>query len=480
MVISALPDTHLGTHTRSDMAVLCHVRFADRSRQTDLAVALPGLPWITLHRLTSFPLLLILLICVSIPAEFRSELGQSLRAIPAIPILLCVFVVIQLYFNRPFPPEISNSIQKFIVAQTTWTAMYFASAYIFLRPESNQALGHSCLWAMGLFVSLIAIWEFLIGHLPWRDHIPDFLKIQDETVQRILAGSMRAGTTRYRSQATFSTPLGLAEYIALTLPFVLHFARACFSQRIRLAAICSVPLLLLGCYLTDAKLRMVGCLLGILLYLFAAALQNWRQNKESLVAASILFSYPAGLGLVFAALIFLHRLQVIVFGSDGSHANSTNARIEQYTIGLQKFLEQPFGYGIGMAGATLGFGRDLGGMITIDTYYLSVLLEYGVAGFIVYYGMFAIAIYEGGKRGVLKVSQIEDKNFLLPIVISLIVFVIIKSVFSQQDNHPVIFMMLRSVDGARYFAAESSCGQRRERSRSSPPKSESVATCGEN
>ena len=81
-------------------------------------------------------------------------------------------------------------------------------------------------------------------------------------------------------------------------------------------------------------------------------------------------------------------------------------------------------------------------MITIDTYYLSVLLEYGIAGFIVFYGMFAIAIYEAGRRSLFARSENEDKSFLLPITVSLIVFIVIKSVFSQQDNHPVIFMML--------------------------------------
>jgi hypothetical protein len=142
-----------------------------------------------------------------------------------------------------------------------------------------------------------------------------------------------------------------------------------------------------------------------------------------------------------AAVLFVQRLRVLILGGS-AHGASTDARVAQYTIGLQKFLEWPFGYGIGMGGQTLGFGRDLGGMLTIDTYYLSVLLEYGIAGFIVYYGMFAIAIYEGGKRSFFSPIIGKDRSFLLPITISLATFMVIKSVFSQQDNHPVVFMML--------------------------------------
>src|SRR6185437_1016265 len=136
------------------------------------------------------------------------------------------------------------------VAQTTWTAAFVAGAYIFLRPGEIKRWAMA-MWTMAIFVSLLAIWVFHLKHVPWLGHIPAFLKISDEAVQNILAGNMRAGTNLYRAQATFSTPLGLAEYLALTLPFVLHFATRRFSTRIRAAAFISIPVILYGCYLTN-------------------------------------------------------------------------------------------------------------------------------------------------------------------------------------------------------------------------------------
>jgi hypothetical protein len=289
-------------------------------------------------------------------------------------------------------------------------------------------------------VSILSIWEYRVGHVLWVDHIPSFLKIEDESVQAILGGSMRAGTTRYRTQATFTTPLGLAEFIALALPFNLHLVASRFSHRLRLAALASIPVLLYGCFLTDSKLGTVGCLAGIVVYGFVAAFQNWRKNKQSIFAATFTFSYPAVLCMVVAALMFVGRFRRIILG-DGSHSNSTDARIAQYDMGIDRILHWPFGYGIGMGGPTLGFGTDRG-FTSIDTYYLSIALEYGIIGFIVYYGMFAIALFEGGRRSLLAPSQNEDRSFLLPITVSLLVFVVVKSVFSQQDNHPVVFMML--------------------------------------
>lgn len=404
-----------------------------------LAISVSSLPWITILRLTTFPLDIILLICISISSEFRARLNQSLRAIPTIPILLTIFVAIQ-FLSIGLSKDTTLSVQKFVVAQTSWTAVFFVSAYVFLKPGQIKRWA-IILWIMAIFVSLIAIWEFRIERLPWVGHIPGFLKINDDAVEAILSAKMRAGTTLYRAQSTFSTPLGLAEYLALTLPFVLHFATARFPQKMRAAAIFSIPVLLIACYLTNAKLGMVGCLFDILIYIFITAFQTWKRNRNSLIAASFLFSYPASLGIVSAAMLFSHRFQVLILGTDGSHTNSTEARIQQWTVGFQKLLEWPFGYGIGMGAATINPGA-ISGRITIDTYYLSILLEYGIAGFIIYYGMFAVAIYEGTRRSFLAPSADEDKSFLLPISVSLITFIVIKSVFSQQDNHPVVFMML--------------------------------------
>jgi len=221
----------------------------------------------------------------------------------------------------------------------------------------------------------------------------------------------------------------------------LHFCGKQFPQKLRMAAVCSVPLLFYSCYLTNAKLGSIGCLIGVVLYTFGAAYQSWRLKRDSLLAASTMYGYPIGLSFLIGALIASHRFQVLIFGNDGSHAASTDSRVGQYTRGLQKFLEWPFGYGIGMGAAVINPGLPKY-QVSIDTYYLSVLLEYGVAGFVVYYGMFLIAIWEGVRRTLSKPVVDPNRAFLWPISVSLVVFIVVKSVFSQQDNHPVVFMML--------------------------------------
>jgi O-antigen ligase len=69
-------------------------------------------------------------------------------------------------------------------------------------------------------------------------------------------------------------------------------------------------------------------------------------------------------------------------------------------------------------------------------------LEYGIIGFLVYYGMILFALYAAGRAALSPQPLKGENSFLIPISVTLLNFIVIKSVFSQQDNHPLIFMVL--------------------------------------
>ncbi len=46
---------------------------------------------------------------------------------------------------------------------------------------------------------------------------------------------------------------------------------------------------------------------------------------------------------------------------------------------MSDIISRPWGYGIGQGGITLGFASP-SGVLTIDSYFLSVLLEFGMSG----------------------------------------------------------------------------------------------------
>ncbi len=402
-----------------------------------LAIVLPGLPWITMIRLTGFPLAFILLICVSISAEFRSKLGASLNSIPFLWKAMAGFVCAQL-ISLAMSNQPMTSINRIIVTQISWTSIFFVSAYIFLKPGRTERWAF-ILWGMGLVLGLIAVREHALGRLPWAGNIPKFLAVEDEAVQRMLAGTSRSGIN-YRTQATYSTSLGLAEYMALLTPFLYHFMAGPYRFLIRAAAAASLIFSFYIIILTDSRLGVVGFSIGTLLYLLFWGALRWRQTRGSLFGPAVVFAYPALFTLFMIATFVFGRLRAMVWGG-GQHVASNEARASQLQAGLPMVLKHPLGHGPGRGGEALGF-RNPAGTLTIDNYYLLIALDYGIMGFLFYYGMILLVIGHSAKNALTITPRDRDQTFLVPIAISLTSFFVIKSIFSQTENHPVAFMML--------------------------------------
>lgn len=411
-----------------------------------LAIALPGLPWITLMRLVGAPLAVILAISYSMSPDFRVRMKGVLNATPLVYKLLAGFILIQVV-SIVFSDQKDQSIQRVINAQLTWTTIYFASCFVFLKPGRVHRWA-MILWAITIVVCLMGLYEFKISRPSWGAFVPGFLRVEDENVIRALSGSVRSATGQYRVQSTFTTSLGLAEFLALVAPFILHFVM--FGKKLitRIAAGLTMPLMLYVVIITDSRLGMVGFLLSFMLYLLLWSGLRWRADKGSLLAPAIVLAYPAIFALFITATMVVGRLRNMVWGG-GDTAASTASRSTQYEMGIPMILKQPWGHGAGMGGSTLGFTSP-GGVQTIDTYYLAIGLEYGIIGFFVYYGMLVISCSYAAKYA-LRAPK-GELTFFMPAAIALVNFIVIKSVFSQQDNHPLIFMLMGIVTAMVYRA----------------------------
>jgi O-antigen ligase len=144
--------------------------------------------------------------------------------------------------------------------------------------------------------------------------------------------------------------------------------------------------------------------------------------------------------LAFAALyVTSPRLRAMTLGG-GEHQASTDSRIEMWWMGLPRILERPlFGHGSGLGAEVLGF-TNLAGILTIDSYWLSALLEFGLVGALALLGMIVWCIHAGFKA---YLSPDRGVNLLgAPIAIALIAFLVIKLVLSQSDNHLLVFTMI--------------------------------------
>jgi hypothetical protein len=412
-----------------------------------LAIALPSLPWVTLLRVFVVPLLAVFLICLSVSRRFRKQLSDVLAADPYIWKMLAGFVALQT-LSLAFSNDISMSFNRYIIAQLNWTSIFFVSCVLFTR-KGFANLWVALLLTMCVVLCFIGLWEQRLGMVPWAGHIPSFLRVDDPAVQRILAGASRAATKIHRVTATATTSLGLAEMLGLTAPFAVHLVLGRYPLYTRLAMGLYIPLAIYVILLTDSRLGVVACLVSVMFYLLIWAAMRWYHERKSLFAPAIVLTYPLIFACFVAATFFIGRLRARVWGT-GAQQASTDSRIDQWNMAIPKVIKNPFGYGWARGARTLGFTNG-DGILTIDSYYINILLEVGVLGFILYYGMFGRAIWTGAKT-VVQSPQSGEIDLLIPLSVSLASFIVVKSVFSQEANHPLVFMMLAAVLALSYRA----------------------------
>lgn len=403
-----------------------------------LAIALPGLPWITMIRLTTFPMTFIFLVCVSVSAEFRADMGRSLSAAPPIWKAMSLFVLVQV-LSLAFSKNTTQSFQTLLVAQTAWTAIFFISAYVFVKPGRVQRLA-VILWVIALIVGAIAMLERNTHQVLWGNNIPSFLKVGDEVVQRILAGASRSTTGQYRTQATFSTALGLSEYCALILPFVLHFLAGKYNFFVRALAFATVPFLLFVIINNDARLGLLGFFLSLMVYLFLWGVLRWTRNKASLIGPATVMVYPIVFCAAVSATFIVGRIRNKVWGS-GQYNASNEGRMAQVRAGTPKVLDHPLGHGVGMGGDALGY-QNKAGVQTVDSYLLQIGLDMGIIGLLIYVALLVLPIYYAIKYSFTEQAREGDNTFLTPLAVSLVNFTAIKFIFANDDNHPLMFMMM--------------------------------------
>jgi 4-amino-4-deoxy-L-arabinose transferase-like glycosyltransferase len=187
---------------------------------------------------------------------------------------------------------------------------------------------------------------------------------------------------------------------------------------------------------------MIGFMLSILFYLFLWGALRWRSDPRSFIGPAVVISYPIVFFGFIAASFAVPRLRVITWGG-GKQSSSTEARVEQVRRGIPMIITHPFGHGISRGAEALGFVNP-SGILTIDTYYLAIALDYGIFGFALFYGMIVLAGVEAFQVILIGPKQREE-TLLMPLAVCLACFFIIKSIYSGVENQPLVYMMLGAV-----------------------------------
>lgn len=404
------------------------------------AIAIPGLPWMTMSRLWGAPLAFLMVISCSISADFRAEIAAPFRTNKVLLRAMLGFVMTQfvaLFFSKHF----GDSANRLVNYQLAWTGMFFAGAFVLGR-KGRTARFVTLIASMAVIQTIVAFFEWRAGAVLWATHVPPFVALNDPTVQAILAGGARAATGVYRVQSIYTTSLNFAEFLGITTPLFLHFLLTTARPLVRAACAVYIPYSFFIIISTDSRIGLVGFFLSCLLYFILWAVKRRIDAPRDLIAPLLLLLYPiAAAGFVGLAL-FWSRLNHMIFGG-GAQAASNESRQIQLQTGIPKVLHWPFGYGPGMGAQTLGFADNADGKLTIDNYWLSIALEYGILGF----ACFMTLMLTGAVKAIRFGLQARDPELklLLPLGALVIVFLTGKSVLSQEDSHALIFTVLGGI-----------------------------------
>jgi O-antigen ligase len=335
------------------------------------------------------------------------------------------------------------SLNKFANNQIYWTAMLALSAWLATSPGFAHRIGRMLAWTI-MIVGAIAINEFRVSAVVWLPYLPTWLQADDHVLEIVGSHNGRLGTGEYRVRGTFAGALYFAEYLAITLPFAVHM----LFQTDRLWKFCLAALgvmaTLVAMYFTGSRSAALAMVLTPLLYGFMVSWRLRKQQPSSLAASAVLFAYPAMVVFVSALVVFWRRLHVMIIGG-GQHQASTDARATQWASGWPKVLSHPFGHGGGNSGEVLGFFNPGGDLPTVDSYFLTLLLDYGFIGLVSFLTLMFASIWYGF-QGYNRAREPEMK-ILAPITIAIFNFTIIKAVSSTEGSMPIIFILIGCIIG---------------------------------
>lgn len=398
-----------------------------------LAPNIPGLPAISVGRVTLVLLMLALIITLSMSRAAKRDLIAALGEIPLWKILVALNVI-QLYtiFLSVAPVRSFNMV---LVTLQAWTGIYIASVLAFTNDRA-RALLPRILVGSAFFLCAMGMVELQNQAILWAKNFPTFFRY-DEVIAGILEPKFRDGG--YRVTTIYTTSLSFAEYLALASPFFLHnLMRA--RQVHWMAFWAAANLLLLFTILkTGARLGIVGMFTADTLYLMIWSFRRWRvHNKADLVGPAMSLAFPVAAAVFLVSMFTVDAVRYRTI-SGSSTGFSDDARWTQFEMAIPDLIRNPLGYGLGSSGEVIGYTTP-GGQVTVDSYVLTVLVDLGVVGLLLYSTMLLLTMWKLGWIAFL--SDSEDDFIAAAVVAAIGSWITSKLVLSQGDNDPLIFVIL--------------------------------------
>jgi hypothetical protein len=313
----------------------------------------------------------------SMSARARSEVADVVSAAsPAVRLWMLTF----LYVFLSMPLNGTNGIAEGTKLLLATLVIFLLGCLAFRNDRTVLRVGPAILVAC-MFVCIFGLAEYINQRPIWADHIPSFLRVEDQRVLKFLSGEMKTLDGRPRVGSSFGIPLWFGEFLGMAAVFTVHYL---LKQKAawRVVSLIALLVFIFVCaYICNARSAFIAIIGGLSAYYFIFALNRYFRGRkgEDIFAPAFVMAIPAAFLLLASAVLFIGRLRVLVLGS-GQHQWSDNARVEQWNAAVQLAMARPWGYGPGTSGVLIGWGSPETGEVTVDSTHIWLIVDYGFIG----------------------------------------------------------------------------------------------------
>ncbi|MCG2841757.1 O-antigen ligase family protein [Sandaracinobacter sp. RS1-74] len=426
-----------------------------------LALNAPGLPWISFQRIAMFVLAAISLYSLATSSRLRREFLDILGSQKILARLFLIWVGWQGFMMAVGKFE---SASRWTNQLFLWYFLFLITAWVMSKPDMPQKLMKLILVA-GAITSAVVIPEHMNSKPIWADHIPAFLSIDPAILETIQFGNARLN--EYRARSIFTNSLIYAEYVGMLIPFCLLAIFWAKTQWRRLAATALLVLMITAGVLTQSRTAMVALVATFPAFIGLWTWRRYRLTKgdRDLIAPAMLSLYPAAAITLFTAILVLPRLRVKVLGG-GAHQASNNAREVQWDMAIPAIIKNPIGYGMGSIDSIIPY-RNLAGKFTVDSYPINLLVEFGIPGFLMFVGIFALSIAIGVK--IYLNAGTRDEEVAGAAAVGIMAFLLARLVLSTEGGQSLAFCFAGLILGIYYRQKLRVMGEQKREGQSSPP-----------
>lgn len=428
-------------------------------------VQVAGLPWVSARRVATFALIAPFLIGVAASSDVRRRISErtqqsKLIVMSAVGFLIAIFLSL---FTSVNPPETLSQMTEAILS---WYLPFFAAIYVIEDYEDIlHVLRLICVGA--IFVAMLGILEFHLQHRFLFDIFPKSMLAQLMADNPTIDIMVRLDTTRdgmYRASSIFTVPLTFGEFEIVVIPIALFFIIDSAKALDKSLGISVFIFGIASLLVSGARGAMVAFLVSSAVYTFGWTLREVKNNRNSLAPALVGLIGTLGFLAIVVLIIVWPRAHNLVLGGGGLSQASTDARWQQWGLGWPHILSNPLtGHGFPL-GATI---IDWSAGTTIDSGYLSLLVETGLIGFVTFVGFLVLPIVYGGQRYFADRSQASALSGAL--ACSVIAFSVYRLALSQRENHTLLYTLVALVVLLRYLQTEGAGQSGRTKTGRQPP-----------